>query len=39
LSVQRWSEMPDNVALFDMTLPYSGDQIRLFTQKVMQQKP
>lgn len=38
-SVQRWPEMPDNVTLFDMTLPYSGDQIRLFTQKVMQQKP
>lgn len=36
-SVQRWPEMPDNVAFFDMTLPYSGDQIRLFTQKVMQQ--
>jgi hypothetical protein len=36
-SVQRWAEMPDNVAFFDMTLPYSGDQIRLFTQKVKQQ--
>ncbi|RBP85320.1 hypothetical protein EBI01_01590 [Marinomonas rhizomae] len=37
-SVQRWPEMPDNVALFDMTLPYSGDQIRHFTQKVIQQR-
>jgi len=36
-SVQRWPEMPDNVALFKMTLPYSGDQIRLFTQEVTQQ--
>lgn len=35
-SVQRWSEMPDNVALFEMVLPYSGDQIRLFTKGVMQ---
>ncbi|WP_352339910.1 hypothetical protein, partial [Psychrobacter sp. 16-MNA-CIBAN-0192] len=34
-SVQRWPEMPDNVALFEMALPYSGDQIRLFTQDVM----
>ena len=36
-SVQRWPEMPDNVALFEMTLPYSGDQIRLFAQEVTQQ--
>lgn len=36
-SVQRWPEMPDNVAFFEMSLPYSGDQIGLFTQKVMQQ--
>ena len=36
-SVQRWPEMPDNVAFFEMTLPYSGDQIRLFTHEVIQQ--
>ena len=35
-SVQRWPEMPDNVTLFEMTLPYSGDQIRLFTHDVIQ---
>jgi hypothetical protein len=37
-SLQRWPEMPDNVAFFDMPWPYSADQIRLFTQYVMKQK-
>lgn len=36
-SLQRWSEMPDNVTLFEMSWPYSGDQIQAFTQNVMQQ--
>ncbi|NVK74797.1 MAG: hypothetical protein HWE24_15110 [Oceanospirillaceae bacterium] len=36
-SVLNWPEMPDNVAFFEMALPYSGDQIRLFKQEVMQQ--
>lgn len=36
-SLQRWPEMPDNVALFEMAWPYSGDQIKAFTQNVMQQ--
>jgi hypothetical protein len=36
-SVQKWPEMPDNVSFFSMALPYSGDQIRLFTQNVIQQ--
>jgi len=35
-SVQSWPEMPDNVALFEMRQPYSGDQIRSFTQDVIQ---
>jgi hypothetical protein len=37
-SLQQWPEMPDNVSFFDMPWPYSVDQIRLFTEKVMQQK-
>jgi len=36
-SLQRWPEMPDNVTFFPMDLPYSGDQIRLFTQQAMRQ--
>ncbi|ETX12039.1 hypothetical protein MUS1_00055 [Marinomonas ushuaiensis DSM 15871] len=36
-SLQSWPEMPDNVVLFEMKKPYSGGQIRLFTQGVMQQ--
>ncbi|WP_421846910.1 hypothetical protein [Marinomonas sp.] len=36
-SLQSWPEMPYNVALFDMKQPYSGAQIRLFTQEIMQQ--
>ncbi len=36
-SLQRWPEMPDNVTFFEMAWPYSGDQIKAFTQNVMQQ--
>ncbi|WOD08795.1 hypothetical protein [Marinomonas sp. GJ51-6] len=35
-SVQRWDEMPDNVAIFEMKQPYSGEQIRRFTEYVTQ---
>ncbi|MEO9274556.1 hypothetical protein ABFY09_06820 [Marinomonas sp. 5E14-1] len=36
-SVQRWDEMPDNVAIFEMKQPYSGEQIRRFTEYVTQE--
>ncbi|PYF78880.1 MULTISPECIES: hypothetical protein [Marinomonas] len=35
-SVQKWPDMPDNVILFDLVSPNSGEQIRFFTQDVMQ---
>ncbi len=35
-SVHRWEGMPNNVALCEMTQPYSGHQIKAFTQNIMQ---
>jgi hypothetical protein len=35
-SVQSGSEMPDNVAIFEIKQPYVGEQIRSFTDYVMQ---
>lgn len=35
-SVQKWSEMPDNVILFDLISLNTSEQIRFFTQDVMQ---
>lgn len=35
-AVQKWPEMPDNVILFDLVSPNSGEQIRFFTQEVIQ---
>ena len=37
-SLQQWPEMPDNVSFFDMAWPYSIEQIRQFTENVMQRK-
>ncbi|NLQ17281.1 hypothetical protein HGG82_06535 [Marinomonas sp. M1K-6] len=35
-AIQRWADMPDSVALFEMAQPYSSDQIRYFLQDVVQ---
>ncbi|TYL49183.1 hypothetical protein [Marinomonas sp. IMCC 4694] len=34
-SLQKWPEMPDNVTLFEMNMPYSSEQIQRFTQSLL----
>jgi hypothetical protein len=35
-SVKRWDEMPDNVGIYEMNQPLVGEEIRAFTEYVMQ---